>query len=250
MADVNTTDSTPTTETQTPAGVSPSSTTENQSTPPSEGEGGTLLTGGDNARSASDGDTAVGDDGNSGDSAAAPDDTDAVDERASFYGAPEGDAGYELQGLPEGVEVDKEALDAVTPVAKELNLSSEGLSKIAGIYAEKVLPGVVERVNSQLHQDIAATHAEWATQAKQLVQEDPTFGGNPLPEVQGVAAKALDRFGGPEFRKFLDESGLGNHPAMLKFAYQAGSAISEDSFERGGSPVTPKSSVEKFYGTT
>jgi hypothetical protein len=36
---------------------------------------------------------------------------------------------------------------------------------------------------------------------------------------------------------------------MLKFAFLAGSAISEDTtFERGGSSTKPKTSVEKFYG--
>lgn len=214
--------------------ASPSSTTESQQAATPE-SGSTLLTGNDDDQQAA---TPEGDD------------QSEPDPRAAFYGAPEGDAGYEISGLPEGVEIDREALEAVAPVAKELNLSNEGLSKIAGVYAEKVLPAVVANVESEMHRQIAATHSEWANQATQLVQEDPAFEGKKLPEVKSVAAKALDRFGGAEFRKFLDESGLGNHPSMMKFAYLAGSSIAEDTFERGGATTTPKSSVEKFYGTT
>ena len=240
MADETTTDSTQTTETQTQPEGSPSSDTTSQQIQASEG-GSTLLTGGTDG----------------GDQAGKPADADAgqgaeqteADPRAAFYGAPEGDAGYEL-ALPEGVEVDKSALEVITPIAKELNLSSEGLSKIASVYAEKVLPSVVERVNAELDQNITATRAAWATEAREQIGTDPTFDGKSYDDVLKVSAKTLDRFGGEEFRKYLDETGLGNHPAMLKVAYQIGKAISEDSFERGGATTTPKTSVEKFYGTT
>ncbi len=173
----------------------------------------------------------------------------AADAKAALFGVPEGD--YEPAGLPEGTVIDKAALEAVTPVARELGLSNEGFSKLAGVYAEKVLPQVTEAVTSQILAQSAATTAGWATEAIEAVKTDAAFGGKPLAEVQAISAKALDRFGGSEFRQYLADTGLGNHPAMLKAMFLAGSAIAEDTtFERGGTPTQPKSRVDKFYPTT
>lgn len=172
-----------------------------------------------------------------------------ADAHAALFGAPEGD--YEPSGLPEGTVIDKAALEAVTPVARELGLSNEGFSKLAGVYAEKVLPQVTEQVTSQIMAQSAATTAAWATETTTAIGTDPAYGGKPLAEVQSVAAKALDRFGGSEFRQYLADTGLGNHPAMMKAMFLAGSAIAEDTtFERGSTPTAPKSRVEKFYPTT
>lgn len=168
-------------------------------------------------------------------------------EHAKLFGAPEGD--YEVTGLPEGMAVDKVALEVFTPVAKELGLSNEGMSKVVSVYAEKVLPIVTQQVVDGIQQDVVATHAQWATETNEMLKTDAAFEGKKLSEVQQVAAKTLDRFGGPDFRSFLEETGIGNHPAMVKMAYLVGTAISEDTtFERGNTAPKPKTSVEKFYG--
>lgn len=243
MAEENTTDSTQTTTAPTDdqsgtASTDTSTTDQETQTQTDDTDGGdkTILTSTDDAST----------DDQSGDDTS--DDTTATAQPNEFFGAPEGD--YELTGLPEGTEIDTRALEAVSPVAKEMGLSNEGLSKIAGVYAEKVLPQVVEDLTDRLQRDVAAQHATWANEAAELVKTDPVFEGRPLPEVQKVAAKFIDRFGGEDFRKFLDVTGLGNHPAMIKIAYQGGNAISEDTtFERGNKGPKPKSTVEKFYGS-
>lgn len=188
---------------------------------------------------------------------------EAEEARAALFGAPAEGEEYAIEGLPEGMSIDTDALAAITPIARELNLSSQGLSKIAGVYATAVLPGVTEKVTGALQQDISAQHAAWATEATTLVEggkdadgndvaPDKLFDGKKIGEVRQVSAKALDRFGGPEFREFLETTGLGNHPAMLKMAYQVGKAIAEDNtFERGGPPSSaPKSRTEKYYPST
>jgi hypothetical protein len=248
----NTTGSTPTTETPPAAEpsaeqASPSSSQTDQSQQPADDDAapGTLLTSPAESDKDADADADKGADKEADADADADKDADPA---AKFLGAPEGD--YELSGLPEGTEIDAEALAAVAPVAKELNLSNEGLSKIAGVYAEKVLPGVVDRVQEGIMRDVSAQHAAWASEAVELVKTDPVFEGKPLADVQRVSAKALDRFFGPEFRTFLDQTGLGNHPQMLKGMYTVGSRIAEDdTFERGGSPAAkPKSRTELYYG--
>jgi hypothetical protein len=249
MAEDSTTDSTQTTQTTDPAtqttGSSDTSTTvqpqseTTQDEAPAEGE--TLLTGADPAQSDDKPEDKVEDkDGDDKDG------DDKPDPNAELFGAPET---YEITGLPEGMEIDKAALEAVTPLAKDLNLSNAGLSKLASVYAEKVLPGVTERMQDQLQQDIAAQHSTWANEAVELVKTDPAFEGKPLKEVQQVSAKTLDRFFDPEFRQFLNDTGLGNHPQMLKGMYLVGTKIAEDTtFERGSTVPPAKSRTEKFYG--
>ncbi len=173
--------------------------------------------------------------------------TDEEKARATLFGAPEGN--YEISGLAEGVTVDAAALEAVAPVAKELGLSNEGLSKIAGVYAEKVLPGVTQQVVDGIQRDVAATHAQWATEAQEAIKTDPVFEQHrDLKQVQQIAAKALDRLFPEEFRGFLQETGIGNHPEMVKAMYLVGTKISEDtSFERGSQAPAPKSRTDKYY---
>jgi len=164
-----------------------------------------------------------------------------------FHGAPEGD--YEEPTLPEGVTLDTEAYAALVPVAKELGLSQAGLQKVIDLYATNIMPKASEQVVTSLQNDIAAQHAAWATEAKEMVQTDEVFAGQKLDAVLATSAKAIDRFGGPEFRKFLQDTGLGNHPAMVRMSYLAGTAIAEDTtFERGGAAPTEKSRTEKYYG--
>lgn len=187
--------------------------------------------------------------------------TDEPPANATMFGAPEGDAAYEITGLPEGVTIDADALAAVTPLARELNLSNEGLSKLASVYTESVLPGVVKQMQDDLGAQAAQLRKDWGTDTRasitgganaagEQVEADPVYAGRNLAEVQQVSAKALDQFGGEGFREFLDAHGLGNHPQMMRFAFMAGSAISEDTnFERGGGvPSAPRTEEEKFYG--
>lgn len=201
-------------------------------------------------------------------------------ETAKFFGAPEGDAAYEITGLPEGTTVDTEALAAITPVAKQLGLSNEGLSLIASTYAKDVLPRVATQVVEGIQADIAEQRRTNEIEARAAVSgvravvgedgkpvmkdgkpvtekvelknaaaEVLSFDGKNMKEVQQVAARALDRMAPEGFRAFLDETGLGLDPRMIAFCFQAGKAIKEETnFEPGGTDTRPKSREEKYYG--
>lgn len=239
-----------------PAPGSPDTSSPTTETNPAADDEGSLLgdakTEGDNDGGAdSDAGNAYGDrTGDGGDADANP-----------LFGAPAEDASYEIAGLPDGMSIDADALAAVTPLARELNLSNEGLSKLAGVYTESVLPGVVKQMETDLQTQAAQVRKDWGTDARAAVQggvnaageqveADPVYAGHTLSEVQTTAAKALDRFGGEGFREFLNGNGLGNHPMMVRFSFLAGKAISEDTnFERGaGVPSAPLTREEKYYG--
>lgn len=167
------------------------------------------------------------------------------------------------------MEVDKDAVAAVAPVARKLNLSNKGFSELAGAYAEHILPRLTQDFEKSVQASATETRSLWEADARTAVAKDGllgedgsivplvnkageklSFDGKPLKEVQATAARALDLIAPTGFREFLNETGLGVHPMMIAFAYQAGKTISEDrSFEPSGGDVPrAKSREEKYYG--
>ena len=132
-------------------------------------------------------------------------------------GAPES---YEFKA-PEGVQFDDTVIGAFSEVAKDLNLPQDQAQKVL----DKMAPVIAAR---QLEQ-FQVARVDWAEAAK----ADKEFGGENLAENLGMAKKALDTFATPELRALLEESGLGNHPEVIRMFYRTGKAISEDRFVGG-----------------
>lgn len=146
-------------------------------------------------------------------------------------GAPEK---YEFKA-PEGSAYDPGVLDAFAAAAKEANLSQDAAQKLI----EKMAPALAARQSDQ----VQAIHKEWLDASS----ADKEFGGEKLTENLGVARKALDNFGSPELRKLLDDTGLGNHPEVIRFMFKAGKAISEDTFSGGRAATTATDGAKSFY---
>lgn len=184
------------------------------------------------------------------------------EERETLFGAPAEGETYALEGLPEGTVIDEEALNEITPIARELGLSNKGLSKFAGVYAEKILPRVAEQVSSNIEQQVTAKRTEWEGEAKDAIAgkiellngagEKIDFGGQPLKSVMATSAKALDKYAPAGFREWLDETGLSVNPNMIAFTYQFGKLIAEDreveTAETGSKRDTPASVIRKSGG--
>lgn len=182
-------------------------------------------------------------------------------ERAELFGAPAEGEDYVVEGLPEGMEIDKAALDAVAPVARKLGLSNKGLSEIASVYAAEVLPGVMQRTTEAIEQQVVAKRTEWEGEAREAIKSNGqdlknaagevlSFDAKAEKEVMQTAAKAMDNLAPQGFREWLKETGLSQHPMMIAFAYQAGKSIAEDTELESAAPSTGRKStmVERFYG--
>ena len=115
-------------------------------------------------------------------------------------------------------ELDPEVVTAFGDVAKELDLSQDAAQKVL----DKVAP-VLQRRQAEA---VEEAKTEWANEAK----ADQEFGGETLDANLTVAKSALDTFGTDALKSLLSESGLGNHPEIIRFMYRAGKAISEDSY--------------------
>lgn len=131
---------------------------------------------------------------------------------------------YELVA-PEGFALDADSVAAFTPVAKELGLTNDAANKLMPVAAQ-FAQRITDQANKAVIDAVVQQRADWAKSAL----ADAEIGGSPEQhaEVKAVAAKALDDFGGADFRAFLNETGLGNHPEMIRFIYRAGKAIGEE----------------------
>lgn len=137
---------------------------------------------------------------------------------AEKYGAPES---YEFK-LDEAKAFDPEVIEMYSELAKELNLSQ----KSAQQFLDKIGSKIQERAMSRQEQTLKEIRSEWISKA----QSDKEFGGENIQENLSIAKKSLDKFGTPELRQLIEETGLGNHPEIIRFMYRAGKAISQDKF--------------------
>jgi len=132
-------------------------------------------------------------------------------------GRPDEPTGYEL-AAPEGVEYKAdEATDKwFRETAHRLGLSRTQANELFAEY--------VKFADAELRQAAQATEQQRAEALSTLQREY----GTALQEKVAVAQKAVEFFGGDDLKTFLDESGLGDHPALVKAFVKIGEAMSED----------------------
>lgn len=150
-------------------------------------------------------------------------------------GAPEK---YEFKPA-EGQEIDAAALEQFEPIARELNLTNEQAQKMVDLYGTKIMP----MVQQQQVEAWQKTTEQWAADVK----ADKEIGGDKLTANLSAAQRALEQFGDPELKEYLDSTGLGNHPALVKAFIKVGKAISEDKVVTGGHESGGSDLISAFY---
>lgn len=146
---------------------------------------------------------------------AAPDPADTVPE----------DGKYTLTA-PEGGELDTEMLDAVAPLLKSKGFTA----KEAQALGDAVMKLQAGRAQAQA-QAWQETVAGWADTAK----KDKEIGGDRWDSTVASATRAIAKFGTPELKEYLQNTGGGNHPELIRVFAKIGAAISDDTPPAGGS---------------
>lgn len=126
---------------------------------------------------------------------------------------------YELSA-PEGMTLDADAVTEFTAIAQELKIAPEKAQALADI--------AVKMQQRQVEQH-AQTQEAWVGEIK----ADKDFGGDNFEANIAIARKAIERFGSPELKAYLDQTGLGNFPPLIRAMHQIGLAISDDGFVTG-----------------
>ena len=142
----------------------------------------------------------------------------------------------ELQLSPE-VSVASQDLADFKALVAELKLSSQQVQKLVD-FESACTKRKAEENAVQKRQQAAA----WAQETKALY-------GAGLEQEITFALRAANTFGGPELRTLLEETGLGNHPVIIRTLSGIGRTISEDACP-GGTPAAPqdKTFAEALYG--
>lgn len=138
---------------------------------------------------------------------------------------------------PEGVSFEPETLEAFKTLAREINLTEEQAQKLVDYESS-----LAARGQADAQEEKRQTLERWAQQTRTLY-------GAKLEEELSFALRAADTFGGPDFRALLEDTGLGNHPVIIRTLSGVGRAIGEDAFP-GGKPAAPrdKTFAEALYG--
>jgi hypothetical protein len=155
-------------------------------------------------------------------------------------------AGYEPFSIPEGFVMDEAHTSDISAFAKEFGLDQAQAQKMVDKHFD-----IVSKNNDSVMEAKESTLKEWASEA----MADKEFGGSNLSDNMAGARKAMNSFSQPavdadgkailhqegslkgqqmsEVEVLMNESGWGNHPAMIRVFHRINQAMSEDSFVQG-----------------
>lgn len=142
--------------------------------------------------------------------------------------------------LPKDSKLSKEDADAVKAFAKEHKLTKEQAEAVLGL-SDKAVNSYLSAQKKQLQQTVS----QWEKQVK----ADPEIGGEKYVKSVEIAKKGYKN--APEsMRIFLNETGLGSHPDVIKFFYKLGKLGLNDKMVPSGSEAKnePKSHAQLIYG--
>lgn len=142
---------------------------------------------------------------------------------------------YEFK-IPDGLQQDPEIMSSLEALAKENGLTQEAAQKFADLGAK------VAKQNADAAQKFMdETRAKWVDS----VRADKEIGGDKLAANLAVAKKAIDAANVPELASILNQSGLGDHPAVIKAFYRLGLRLSEDTMVAANGGKSGDVSAEK-----
>ena len=141
--------------------------------------------------------------------------------------------------LPEGVTLDEGLMSEFLPFAQELKLDQAGAQKfidMGSAIASKMQQQALDAWQEQI--------TGWAEQTK----NDAELGGKNLQTTLASGRAALESFGTPAFNQLLKDSGIGNHPELIRFMNRIGKEIGNDGIVTGASGTgAGKTPEQKLY---
>ena len=141
--------------------------------------------------------------------------------------------------LPDGYAVDDAVLGEFRTLAKEAGLKGEHAQKLVDFHVK-----AQESVYARASESFEAQNKAWQEQAK----ADKEIGGREFESTLKNARLALGRFGTPELNAALEQSGLGNHPEVVRLLARVARATAEDSSagKHSTAQATPATSDDAF----
>ncbi len=113
----------------------------------------------------------------------------------------------------EGREFDAGVLAKFSDVARELNLDN--------VAAQKVIDGLAPALAAKQEAALQSARTAWSEATK----IDKELGGEKLAENLAIASLAVKTYGTPELAQLLDQSGLGEHPEVIRVMHRISKAL-------------------------
>lgn len=144
--------------------------------------------------------------------------------------------------LPEGSQLDPTVVEKIVAESKARGLSQE--------QAQARLNEAHEAVATYVKGQDAVLETEKKAWIDSL-KADKEIGGVAFDENVTMAKRAVDAFGSEGFKKALNDSGLGNHPELVRTFARIGRSIADDKLVRPGqAPAAKKTPEQVFYPDT
>ena len=128
---------------------------------------------------------------------------------------------------PEGFNIDETAMNTMSPVFQKHGLSNEAVQEIINTYAP-LIKAQMDASNNENMKVFKEVVDEWKADTKKLLGAD-------YDKKVSIASKAINKSKVEGLREVLNETGVGNHPAMIQFMIWAGNLIKEDTMPEGPS---------------
>ena len=160
------------------------------------------------------------------------------DGEGEVTGAPEN---YETFNIPEGFELDEERLGRFTTLAKGLNLPQEG--------AQQLIDAATEYQQDILKQQQEHWWENVVPEWEKEIKSDKDFGGDKFVETLEGGKRVLAKYGTPELKTFLKNTGYGSNPEVIKMLAKIDRATREDNLVDGQPTGTKegKSAAQTLY---
>lgn len=145
--------------------------------------------------------------------------------------------------LPEGWKSDEPTLGKFKALAQESGLKPEAAQKIFDLYAESQR-ATTERATAERAKEQKA----WV----EALKNDAEIGGTNFDANAKAAEMVVRKYGSPGLRAWLNESGNGNHPELVRFCVALGKAHAEDSVAgmsggNGAQPNDPQADLKQRF---
>ena len=155
------------------------------------------------------------------------------------------DAGEFKLTAPEGMEDFQGEFDTFSSEVSEwMQANPDATASDALKWAAEQQADKVAKQTQDVSEAFIKQIETWEAEAK----ADKDIGGDAFDANLATAKKAIDAFGDDALKTALNESGLGSHPAVIKFAVNAGKALSDAPVLKTNGGGAKKSLAESLYG--
>lgn len=128
-----------------------------------------------------------------------------------------------------GEDVEPQELEMMSRMFKDVNLSQEQAQKLYSAY-EKEQGSFIEQSQKEFNK----MRDDWFNQTI----SDPQLGGQNIGQTKLCIKRVMQQCGNKELSEFLNKTGLGFNPAMVRFMTKVGELLGNDNrFVTGQAPV-------------